>query len=87
MSGHVIKRNVGSCSPQGRRFGHISVVAMFHFVVNVFGEYLKQQIEDLQEANKEKDSVHATEIKKLKLDNAVDSALTAAKAKIGRAHV
>lgn len=46
MSGHVIKRNVGSCSPQGRRFGHISVVAMFHFVVNVFGEYLKQQIED-----------------------------------------
>ena len=55
MSGHVIKRNVGSCSPQGRRFGHISVVAMFHFVVNVFGEYLKQQIEDLQKANKEKE--------------------------------
>lgn len=44
-------------------------------------EKLKQQIEDLQKANKEKDSVHATEIKKLKLDNAVDSALTAAKAK------
>ena len=42
---------------------------------------LKQQIEDLQKANKEKDSVHATEIKKLKLDNAVDSALNAAKAK------
>lgn len=44
-------------------------------------EKLKQQIEQLQTANKEKDSVHATEIRKLKLDNAVDSALTAAKAK------
>lgn len=42
---------------------------------------LKQQIEDLQKANKEKDSNHALEIKKLKLDNAVDSALNAAKAK------
>ena len=44
-------------------------------------EKLKQQIEDLQKANKEKDSNHALEIKKLKLDNAVDSALNAAKAK------
>lgn len=44
-------------------------------------EKLKQQIDELQKANKEKDSVHATEIKKLKLDNAVDSALNAAKAK------
>lgn len=44
-------------------------------------EKLKQQIEDLQKANKEKDSSHALEIKKLKIDNAVDSALNAAKAK------
>lgn len=42
---------------------------------------LKQQIEELQNANKQKDNEHAAEIKKLKLDNAVDSALTAAKAK------
>lgn len=44
-------------------------------------EKLKQQIEQLQQDNKQKDSLHASEIKKLKLDNAVDSALTAAKAK------
>ena len=44
-------------------------------------EKLKQQIEQLQQDNKAKDTNHALEIKKLKLDNAVDSALTAAKAK------
>ena len=44
-------------------------------------EKLKQQIDELQQANKEKDSNHALEIKKLKIDNAVDSALNAAKAK------
>jgi len=42
---------------------------------------LKQQIEQLQQDNKTKDANHALEIRKLKLDNAVDSALTAAKAK------
>ncbi len=44
-------------------------------------ETLKKQIETLQTANKQKDSEHAAEIKKLKIDNAVDNALTAAKAK------
>jgi len=44
-------------------------------------EKLKQQIEQLQQDNKAKDSSHALEIKKLKIDNAVDSALSAAKAK------
>jgi hypothetical protein len=44
-------------------------------------EKLKQQIEQLQQDNKQKDSNHALEIKKLKIDNAVDSALNAAKAK------
>jgi hypothetical protein len=40
-----------------------------------------KQIEQLQQDNKQKDSNHALEIKKLKIDNAVDSALNAAKAK------
>ncbi len=44
-------------------------------------EKLKQQIEQLQQDNKAKDSNHALEIKKLKIDNAVDSALNTAKAK------
>ena len=44
-------------------------------------ESLKKQIETLQDANKQKDSEHAAEIKKLKVDAAVDAALTAAKAK------
>lgn len=44
-------------------------------------ESLKKQIETLQAANKQKDSEHAAEIKKLKVDAAVDAALTAAKAK------
>ena len=44
-------------------------------------EALKKQIETLQAANRQKDSEHAAEIKKLKVDAAVDAALTAAKAK------
>lgn len=44
-------------------------------------ESLKKQIETLQAANKQKDSEHAAEIKKLKVDAAVDAALTSAKAK------
>lgn len=44
-------------------------------------ESLKKQIETLQAANKQKDSEHAAEIKKLKVDAAVDAALIAAKAK------
>ena len=42
---------------------------------------LKEQINQLQQDNKAKDSAHAAEIKQLKIDNAVDSALVAAKAK------
>ena len=42
-------------------------------------ESLKKQIEDLQETNKQKDKEHAAEIQKLKVDNAVDSALVSAK--------
>lgn len=44
-------------------------------------EKLKKQIEDLQEDNKKKDAAHKAEINSLKLSNAVDSALSAAKAK------
>ena len=44
-------------------------------------EKLKEQIEQRQQDNKAKDSLHASEIKKLKIDNAVDSALMTAKAK------
>lgn len=42
---------------------------------------LKKQIEDLQKDNKAKDDAHAAEIKQLKVDNAVESALLSAKAK------
>lgn len=42
---------------------------------------LQQQITALQEANKQKDKDHANEIKALKISNAVDLALTNAKAK------
>lgn len=42
---------------------------------------LKQQIETLQTENKQKDETHAAEIKKMKIDTAVENALTAAKAK------
>lgn len=42
---------------------------------------LKKQIETLQNDNKTKDQAHAAEIKQLKVDAAVNTALTAAKAK------
>ena len=42
---------------------------------------LQQQIADLQKANTEAQKAHEAEIAKLKLDNAVDAALTAAGAK------
>lgn len=42
---------------------------------------MKKQIEDLQKANKEAADAHAAEIKQLKVDTAIDSALTGAKAK------
>lgn len=42
---------------------------------------MKKQIEDLQKANKDAADAHAAEIKQLKIDAAVDAALTGAKAK------
>lgn len=42
---------------------------------------LKKQIEDLQKANKDAADAHAAEIKQLKVDSALDVALTNAKAK------
>lgn len=42
---------------------------------------LKKKIENLQKDNKAKDDAHAAEIKQLKVDNAVESALLSAKAK------
>jgi hypothetical protein len=44
-------------------------------------ESMKKQIETLQAENKKKDETHAAEIKQLKLDTAIASALTDAKAK------
>jgi len=44
-------------------------------------EELKKQIADLQTANGEKDKAHAAEVKTLKINAAVDAALTAAKAR------
>ncbi len=44
-------------------------------------ETLKEQIETLQADNKAKDDAHAAEIRQLKIDNAVESALNGAKAK------
>lgn len=44
-------------------------------------EEMKKQIADLQAENKTKDEAHAAEIKKLKIDAAVDAALMGAKAK------
>lgn len=44
-------------------------------------EAMKKQIETLQADNKAKDEKHAAEIKQLKVDSAIDSALTGAKAK------
>lgn len=44
-------------------------------------EGMKQQIADLQKANKDADDAHKAEIKQLKLDAAIDFALTGAKSK------
>lgn len=44
-------------------------------------EAMKKQIETLQADNKAKDEAHAAEIKQLKVDTAIDNALTNAKAK------
>lgn len=44
-------------------------------------EAMKKQIETLQAENKAKDDAHAAEVKQLKIDAAVDAALTGAKAK------
>ena len=44
-------------------------------------ESMKQQIATLQADNQAKDEAHAAEIKKLKVDNAIETALTGAKAK------
>ena len=44
-------------------------------------EAMKQQIATLQADNKAKDEAHAAEIKQLKIDAAVDAALTGARAK------
>ena len=48
-------------------------------------EGLKKQIETLQADNKTKDEKHAAEIKQLKVEAAVESALTGAKAKNAKA--
>ena len=44
-------------------------------------EELKKQIESLQSDNRAKEEAHAAEIKKLKIDTAIESALIGAKAK------
>jgi hypothetical protein len=44
-------------------------------------EAMKKQIEDLQKANKDAADAHAAEIKQLKIDTAIDTALGDAKAK------
>ena len=44
-------------------------------------EELKKQIETLQAENKTKDEAHAKEIKQMKIDAAIDTALTASKSK------
>lgn len=44
-------------------------------------EAMKKQIVDLQADNKAKDTAHAAEMKQLKVNNAIDAALVAAKAK------
>lgn len=46
---------------------------------------LKKQIETLQQQNAEQQKAHEAELKQLKLDNAIDTALTAAGAKNGKA--
>lgn len=44
-------------------------------------ENLKKQIETMKQQNKEQEEAHKAEIAKIKLDNAIDAALTAAGAK------
>lgn len=44
-------------------------------------EAMKKQIADLQKANKDADDAHQAEIKQIKIDNALETALTGAKAK------
>ncbi len=44
-------------------------------------EAMKKQIADLQKANKDAADAHAAEIKQMKINSAIDAALTAAKAK------
>lgn len=48
-------------------------------------EALKNQIQTLQTENKQKDEAHKAEMKALQIDNAVNAALTAAKAKNAKA--
>lgn len=48
-------------------------------------EAMKKQIETLQSENTAKDEAHAAEIKQLKVDNAIESALVTAKAKNNKA--
>ena len=48
-------------------------------------EDLEKQISDLQEANKASDAAHKAELKQLRIDNAVDRALSAAGAKNAKA--
>ncbi len=48
-------------------------------------EGMKKQIETLQADNKTKDQAHATEIKQLKIDAALDSAISGAKGKNAKA--
>ena len=48
-------------------------------------ESLKKQIETLQSENKTKDEAHAAEIKQLKIDSAVDAAISSAKGKNAKA--
>ena len=46
---------------------------------------LKKQIEDLQKSNKDAEDAHAAEIKRLKIDSAVDAAISGAKGKNAKA--
>ena len=48
-------------------------------------ESMKQQIATLQADNKAKDEAHAAEIKQLKIDNALETAITTAKGKNAKA--
>ena len=48
-------------------------------------EALQKQIEDLQKENKEKDEAHAKEIQQMKLDTAIDTAISGANGKNAKA--